>query len=50
MDKAALIAHLQEMPDDYNVMVISGDGTEAYDIDEVNFDAENDCIAITLYN
>ena len=50
MDKAALIAALQEMPDGYQVAVVNHDNTEAYEIKNVVFDAVNESIVITTYN
>ena len=50
MNKESLIAALQELPGNPEVMVLKSNTDEAYCISDVETDVANECIVITLYN
>lgn len=41
-----LIQELQKMPQDQQVMIVMDEPNEAYDINGVELDAENECVVL----
>lgn len=48
MDIEVLIALLQEMPKGTRVMLVSLEADEAYDIEDVKYDEENECVTLSF--